>query len=80
MKGILSKYTVWKADLLKGHQVYYLQTCMCALFSPENFTGISVKGLKERKKKRKKKKEKKKKTSWVYNYNPCSTDSLIHIG
>ena len=42
----LPKCTVLKADLLQNHQVYCLQACMCAIFSPEILQALAVKGLK----------------------------------
>ena len=42
---ILSKFTVFKADLLQGHQIYCMDACMCALFSPEVLQAGAVKGL-----------------------------------
>ena len=53
VKGILSKYTVWTANLLLGHHIYYLQTCMCALCSPETVTGSGSDGVKRKKKEKK---------------------------
>ena len=47
MKGLLLKCTILKADLLWGHQIYCLQACMCALFSPEILQAEAVKGLRE---------------------------------
>ena len=47
VKGLLSKSTVLKVDLLQDHQLYCLQECMCALFSPETLQDVAVKGLKK---------------------------------
>ena len=44
-KGLLSKCTVWEIYLLQDHQIYCLQACMCALFSPEILRAGAVKGL-----------------------------------
>ena len=35
VKGFLSKCTVFKVDLLQDHEIYCLEACMFALFSPE---------------------------------------------
>ena len=43
VKGFLSKCTVLKDFLF--HQIYCLEACMCALFSPEILQAVAVKGL-----------------------------------
>ena len=45
MKALLLKCIVLKADLLQDRQIYCLQACMGALFSPENRQAGAVKGL-----------------------------------
>ena len=45
VKGFLPKCTVLKVDLLQDHQIYCLEACMCALFSPEISQAGAVKGL-----------------------------------
>ena len=45
VKVFLSKWTVLKVDLLQDHQIYSLQACMCALFSPEILQAAAAKGL-----------------------------------
>ena len=50
MKGIISKCTVLKADLLQDHQIHCFEEYMCALFSPENFEGYGSEGVKKRRK------------------------------
>ena len=46
LKGLLLKRTVLKPNLLQDHQIYRLRACMCALFSPEIFTGLGSEGVK----------------------------------
>ena len=41
----LLKCTPLKVDLLQDHQLYCLEACMCALFSPELLQDVAVKGL-----------------------------------
>ena len=45
-KGFLSKCTVLKVGLLQDHEMCGLQACMCALFSPQMFTGCGSGGVK----------------------------------
>ena len=45
MKEFLSKCAVLKVDLLQYYQIYCLQTCMYAHFSPETLQAGAVKGL-----------------------------------
>ena len=45
VKGFLSKWTVLKVDLLQDIQIYSLEGCMCARFSPEIVQAVAVKGL-----------------------------------
>ena len=49
LKRFLSTCTVLKVDLLRDHQRYCLQACMCALFSPDILQAVAVKGLTENK-------------------------------
>ena len=46
VKGVLPKCTVLKVDLLKNHQIYCLQACMCAIFIPVILQVQAVMGLK----------------------------------
>ena len=46
VKAFLSKCTVLKLDLLHDHQMYGLEVCMRALFSPVILQAGAVKGLK----------------------------------
>ena len=47
VKSFLSKCALLKVDLLQDHQIYCLQACMCALYSPEIFTGFGSEGVKQ---------------------------------
>ena len=45
LKGLPSKRTVLKVELLEDHQIYCLHVCICALLSPEILQDGAVKGL-----------------------------------
>ena len=44
-KGLISYCTELTVDLLQDYQTYYLQACMCALFSPDILQAGAMKGI-----------------------------------